>query len=1040
MGDGLGVRTKNLGARLGAILIVGILTITCLGMTSVSLGNTHPPRASMASSVSLSPSVANSTTSVAAAALAATRAAGLSPDVVYLPRPAATAEEIALAKESGVISPVYHASPAPMGLAYYGLSAGADRNVVGTILNTTGLIGIVNFNATGVLPVDLVQSTPDAFSIQLNAVLTNVTLFGISGYSFWTQNVAEYEPAEKVLSLITNVWNFSGPITVLNNSVIYAHGPNGTNQANELGYYYASAQLPEPISYPFNLTLTLNSTVTDGRNAVDFGARLYSATDPSEDFATPFDYVIFNSTAPGGSAITVPSNYTANGLAYNRADITNDFELEFGGPGGGSQATLFAADATLGLGYWIGGGYRAVPSAYTYGGEAAETVTGANVAWSNATGARPYPGLVNYGTMTTGPSILTGLWNATGPEGSYRVTLNVQPKNAFNIFAALPPGRYGGSERWTANFTDFGASIVPEMFTNVVYMMPGFYTLRTELSDYAPFTMTMYIAVPETITVNLVLRSSLGIYTPLWAFSNAEIADLSVSGSGTTTSPYVIENAQHTTLGPIFGLFNDAGYPVYPAVFFYGTTATTILDRPPSFATTTNTSQFLTFVFPETNDLQYWFYNVSNVALLNAANISGWFGSYVLLFFPSFDPFSVIFYEGGHNLVAANTFRSEGDGLLLFSGGTGFGPLNVGGGNITVWGNRFYATAPPPPSMVWAYLWCSPYTEYPLLCGLEVGLAMEIAESNDLIYNNYVDTPTTASLLTMNLDSGASERFNDAFNITLRPASDVHYAAGFPFEPLTGSIIKTSYQGGNYWWDYGVIYNPYNGADNPYGVLPYRENTTSATGLAPDIYPGGDYAPLVPARFYPITFRERNLPGLLSWTVVACAVGPIYGIPAPVAIQSGLAGSNLEFSLPNGTFHYYAYPGPFGAGSDPAGWTYSGAPFVAFKVTGKAAIVTVTYGIARGYHVLRFDETGLPRGRTWIVTINGTNNATYAFNATESTTGTALNFAVSAGTYTYSVAPISGFTVPGPGSLNISGSRIVTLRFHQLLKFPTGAE
>ena len=58
-------------------------------------------------------------------------------------------------------------------------------------------------------------------------------------------------------------------------------------------------------------------------------------------------------------------------------------------------------------------------------------------------------------------------------------------------------------------------------------------------------------------------------------------------------------------------------------------------------------------------------------------------------------------------------------------------------------------------------------------------------------------------------------------------------------------------QGGNFWWDYGVP-NPYNGAVNPIGQLPYIENATTlivyvygpAYYYSSYIYNGGDYAPL----------------------------------------------------------------------------------------------------------------------------------------------------------------------------------------------------
>ena len=148
------------------------------------------------------------------------------------------------------------------------------------------------------------------------------------------------------------------------------------------------------------------------------------------------------------------------------------------------------------------------------------------------------------------------------------------------------------------------------------------------------------------------------------------------------------------------------------------------------------------------------------------------------------------------------------------------------------------------------------------------GVAVEIGESNDVVYNNYVNTPTTAWLLPLNLYSGYPDFFaGTEWNITPQPATNVHFASGFPTLPLTGSIIGGTTQGGNFWWDYGLIANPYNGADNPYGVLPYDENaiTLVIEIYGPSyyylsyIYGGGDYAPLVPTLGPAVTFVEHGL-------------------------------------------------------------------------------------------------------------------------------------------------------------------------------------
>ena len=1006
-------------SRTAAIaLLVTVLLISSMGLAaSVALPSGHAagstatrsagpatpsPSAAPVSSTGGTANVAGSTnlgSAMAAAALAATKSAGLKPNVVFVPRASATPAQVAATAASGVVQPLYTGSPAPMGLAYYGLSAGAGGAVVPAVLNTTSLIGTVDMNATGVVANDLYQSSPDSYGIQLNAVVTNVTLFGHSGYSFWTQNVVEFYPDADVMFLVTNVWNFSGG--PLSSNVFYAHGPLGTQVGTE--YYYAETAIGG-FGYPFNLSLVMNSTLSSGRNSVDFDVQLAFPGSPGF-VSIPYDYVVFNSLKSGGTPLTQPSPYTADGRQYNPIGLTDDFELIFGGPGGGSQSTLFAADATLGLTYWNGSAYVSVPSAYNYGGETGETVTGANIAWSSGPGGPT--NVSTYGTMSTGPSILTGLWNASGAAGSYPVTLDVTPANAFNL---LSP-----STGWSANFTVDELALAPELNTHTLYLEPGNYTLLTELSDYAPQSQQLDVTGPMNVTITLTPDRAFGVYTPLWAFSNAEIEALSTAGNGTAAHPYILDNNQYGPIGAEFGLYNDYAFPVYPAVFFVGTNASAEFLDPPSFSTATNDFAYPGSFLPAVNDLQYWFWNVSGVAIVDASNISGWFSAYA--YYPVvFDSFSVIFYEGGHNLVANDTFDSEGQGLLMFSGGTFFGPINVGGGNNTVWGNVF-ATVP------------APGAPYPLM-GVYQGLGLEIAESNDLVYNNAVLTPTTAWLLPINLYSGDPEFFTDSFNISKQPASVAHYAPGFPNVALKGSILGTAYQGGNYWWDYGNAVNPYNGANNPYGLLPYEERASTLIAEiygpgyyhASYIYPGGDYVPLTTVgALYAVSVTESGLPTGTPWEVVV--VTDNLSFPAyPILDELTTTASSVSVSLPNGSYAVFAVA---------AGWTVSKLPlgFTPVTISGAGKSLSVVFKLAKGAHKLTFHEKGLPKGTAWSVTLNGTSPLTDLFNATVTSTASTIVFSVAPGSYNYTVVPVAGFTpTPASGSVSVGPHGGVSVR------------
>ncbi len=790
--------------------------------SSVAAASTTTSTATTVSSSALSDNPAGA---AAENALAATAAAGVSPHYVFPPRASATPAEEAQAKASGHVTPLYTGVPAPVGLAYYGLSQGAGGSIAATTLGTTRLKGTVDMSATGVQPQDLFQSSPDSYGIQLNAVDTNVTLFGNNTYAFWTQNVVEYYATSDFLVLVTNVWNFSSPTASMTQNAIYAHGPYGTNEAGELGYYYAEAEVPFPVSYPFDLTLWMNSTVNHGRNEVVFSVAVSSE---SGSFSAPYDYVIFNSTVAHGPKVTTASDYLANGVAYNPLGLTDDYELIFGGPGGGSQADIGQAQATLGLSYWTGSGYSAIPAAYNYGGETGETVDGINVAWTEGANGP-------HGVLTNGPTVLRGLWNAAGPTGATPVTIAVSPGNAWYVITPL------ANSPALKNFLIPEAVAVPAVYGQTFHLTPGTYRVEVGLADYTPVTFTLTVgSAPISTSVHLRLNWLEGVYTPLWAFSNAELAAISYSGFGTELQPYLLWANQLAPLSSVFGLYNDYAFPVFPGIYLHGTTATTYVYQGGSLVADTNTFAYPGQYLPATNDLQSWFWDVSHVAL-DSDTFSGWFSSYT--YYPAvFDTFNVIFYESSHNLVAGSLFATESQGLLLFSGGTIFGQVNVGGGNNTVWGNTFVEVSPP----------TSLYPIEPVWAIFDVGLGLQVAEQSDLIYNNWFATPTTAWMLPLNLYSGDPFSYTDTWNIAPQPAGIVHHAAGFPYTPLSGSITGGTVQGGNYWWDYGLTDNPYNGADNPLGQLPYVENATTLLVyvygpyyyFASYLYNGGDYAPL----------------------------------------------------------------------------------------------------------------------------------------------------------------------------------------------------
>lgn len=884
---------------------------------------------------------------VANEALAQARAAGVPSTDVFVPRASASPAQVAQSHSQGHVTPLYGGNnPAPIGLADFGLSADPNGNgsVVPSILNTPSVLATFAPNATGIQPLYPFSSTPDGYGVQLNSVTTSINLFGNATYSFWTQNVVEYLAQSHELILVTNVWNFSGPS--LSSNAIYAHGPYGQQVGTT--FYYSEYPILTGVTYPFSIDLWMNNSLVGGRNAVNFTVALNESGTTS---VFPYDYVVFNSTANTSGPVAA-SQYTANGYQYNAFGLTDDFEVILGGPGGGSQANLYAADANFTLQYWntTSSSYQAVPSAFSYGGETGETVTGAYVGWQNASDGAPY------GVVRTGPPMLVGLWNATGAPGLGQVDITVSPENAFLFFGP----------NWTSNFTQGDLPYwAPQETTNTFWLAPGTYTYAAILSDYTPVISSITVSLgTNTITVSLALNTAEGIYTPLWAWNNGQFAAISSGGAGTPSDPYQVYNAQTTPMLSIFGTWNDFAFPVFTGVFFFDTSASVVLSNMSNLLTTMPYPG----ISANTDALGYVFYNVSNVALVNSTNISGWYdsGLYNPVAYPAFAgnyyaTFSVVLWNSSGNLIDNNTFETQSGGLTVY-----------GGSNNTVFGNTF-TMAP------------FPYFPGPV-SPLNLSLGLQETESGDLIYNNAFDTSTTAVTEPFDLYSGAPIVPVDTWNITPTPAATVNHATNFPDFPLTGTIVGNATQGGNYWWDYGST-------SNPLGTLPYTEVVSGQS----QIFTGGDYWPLVPPPTvtYALTFSETGLPSGTHWAV------HVQGVSYPGTTSS------IQVLVQNGSYPWYlvAVTGYHGA---PANGTavISGAPVT--------VLIAYSANPPPPKYAVTFSETGLAAGTNWQVTLNGT---------TLPSSTSAIVFEEANGSYPFSIPAVTGYAPsPASGSVTVDGS------------------
>ncbi|HTT73380.1 MAG TPA: thermopsin family protease [Thermoplasmata archaeon] len=783
------------GMRLAAIL-VGAVALALLLPASTALvpaTTAAPTVVGPVAAAPISPSVAPTlsgsgsavaTSSIGSSVLANLKAAHAPMGEVFLPNFNARTSVA-----NGVVSPLYTTAPAPMGLGDFGIEDVHGHNV-GTISYTDSVKASVGFNSLD--PLYLGAAGPDQFTIQANTVLTHVDVWGNDSNQFWIQNVPVYYASEDLLVFEDNIWNFSSPSFYFPPSSIYAHGPLGFFAGDEV--YIGIGEQAFNIAPPFTITTYNNVSTVGGLPTVFFN---FTLSQDGQSVSGSYDFAQFNAFGGAPTGIAPPATYQINGEFANPTGfLLNDAEIMIGGPGGGSTTNFLQISGSVGLWTQPNGTsqFDTVPSAYDFGTDTGETSAG--IAEYSTGGANPTA------VLGSGPSLLYPLWGVAGAvqPGAATYSFAVHPSNAF-VFAA--PG---------AQFNESAAAWapVPASGDATYELPPGTYSFEFLLSDYAPAWVVEGAQGTaahgrSSVAVSLAFDSWLGVYTPLWALDNAQLAGISSSGRGTIRDPYVLFNNERGAISPLFGEFNDYEFPVFPGIFLVGTTAYVSVLNAPTFevpySIQPEASEVAELGLPSVNFLEQNYYAVAHVSIVGASDLTGW----IFADDEGFTLASVVFWNSSDNLIAGNTFGVMSEGLILF-----------GGTNNVIWGNSFV-----PVTLSDAYSNSIGYN------GTTFGL--ELWESGDLIYNNAFLTPITAVTPTVNIYNGDTEISADTWNVSYQSARDVRVVNGWG---LSGNILGLAYEGGNYWVNYGTT-------SDPLGVLPYNNGG--------NITIGGDYLPLVPA-------------------------------------------------------------------------------------------------------------------------------------------------------------------------------------------------
>ncbi|HYA11154.1 MAG TPA: hypothetical protein VEH10_05755 [Thermoplasmata archaeon] len=202
---------------------------------------------------------------------------------------------------------------------------------------------------------------------------------------------------------------------------------------------------------------------------------------------------------------------------------------------------------------------------------------------------------------------------------------------------------------------------------------------------------------------------------------------------------------------------------------------------------------------------------------------------------------------------------------------------------------------------------------------------------------------------------------------------------------------------------------------------------------------GGSPAPIsvtfsVPTT-YTVTFTEHGLPAGTNWTVRLHPEGGFgrdfradfgRGWGDHGSLEGSSNGTTITFSLPNGTFRYFAHAAGFFAVNGSRGTvTVNGSSPATVDVNFSSPTSPTLYNVT-------FAETGLPAGTNWSVIVAGGGGFHHHghHHGAETTSNSTLTLALGNGSYRYDVLRVPGYGIADNGSrgtFNVSGASPATI-------------
>ena len=716
------------------LLISAVLIATIMALSAFAVLGVHPVATSQpaTSETASTAALTNHLTGKEAQISNALLSKGVPATDIFLPDLSTGIHRVS----NNLIGPSYSSSPAPFGVGAYGL-----KNVNGNLEAynmTTGSFS-ATVNVSSLQEFYSYIDGPTTVTMQLNAVLDNVALFGNASYAFWTQNVLLYSARTHTLSFEDNLWNFSSSQFNLTANSLYSY--DGTPIPPE--FYYAIGP-SFTVTNPFSVTMYLNTTVISGRSTVFYN---YSVTSGGMTTAGSYDEIQFNSTPANDPSYVAPApQYLISGNTVTPDGyIPYDAEIMLGGAGDGSTAQITALNATMQLKYLNSttGTYLSVPDTYDVGSETGETSTGVAVSWDQAT---------DVAHLTAGPAYVYGMWGINNNLPMYSYSGSVNPSNAF-LFAS--PGN---------SFNSTIATQIPVSSSGMYSFVTPIPTLASDLmlSGYTPESLQLNPGMNSPAQMQM--NPMTGDYTPLYASDSQQLMAISTQVSLNGHTYYMLDNTPSYTggLSPLFGSVNDYFFPTYTGILLSGVNNVLVYNMPQMNVNYEGENALLAAYYgtPMSNDLGMVLYETSNVVVANNF-ITGFFQASLT----DLPVANLLLWNAQNSVVTGNYFYTMDSAMLIYNTHTQSG-YNVVYGNYFQQDNSMKAAQ---------YSAIDVTTNIYSGTGHSNPIGLTVYSNNNTIFGNAFGTYVTAFSPGFSVYTGAPTSYVDTWNV------------GFM---------------GNYWWNY----------------------------------------------------------------------------------------------------------------------------------------------------------------------------------------------------------------------------------------------